>query len=116
MSLLTNVSIVEYDMQDAGFSIIKEHKLLSPAVINQLEQVPKAIRTVQIGQLQKEDTLFGSALTEMFAYHNQKFIEDNQLDETSILRITRDSIMTVNKTCVHQIIDGIFYNKNCYGL
>lgn len=111
MSLLTNAAIVEYDMQDAGFTIIKENKLLNPAVISQLEQVPKAIRTIQIGQLQKTDNTFKSAMSELFVYYIERFIEENQLDETNVLRVTKDSVMTVNKACTVQLIEGIYFSK-----
>ena len=111
MCLLTNAAIVEYDMQDAGFSIIKENKLLNPAVISQLEQVPKAVRTIQIGQLQNTDNEFKSAMSELFVYYIERFVEENQLDENNVLRITKDSVMTVNKSCTVQLLDGIFFNK-----
>lgn len=111
ITILTNALIQEYDMQDAGFNIIKKNELLPRDTIHQLEQLPKNIRNIQIGTLMKEQYQLSTEMTELFKFYNEKFIQDNKLEAEDILRITKDSIMTVNKTCTKQLIDGIFFNR-----
>ena len=43
LSYIKNVSIVEYDIKSAGFSVIKEKKLLPEKVITKLEGMKKLI-------------------------------------------------------------------------
>ena len=53
LSYIKNVSIVEYDIKSAGFSVIKEKKLLPEKVITKLEGMKKEDRNIAIGKYQK---------------------------------------------------------------
>ena len=46
---LFNTDIFEYDMKDAGFSLIKEFNLLDKSTIDKLSKQDKNTRTVNIG-------------------------------------------------------------------
>ena len=111
ITLLTNALIYDYDMADAGFNVIKQHNLLSNEIIEQLDRMPKQIRNIQVGNLQNEIPNLKTDLTELLKAYNEEFITANGLEEKDILRITRDSVTTVNKVCTKQIFGNIFFNK-----
>ena len=50
-----NREITEYDMSDAGFSLIQEFKLLPEKEIKELQKLGKQQRKVKIGLIQRED-------------------------------------------------------------
>ena len=46
---LFNDDIIEYDIHDAGFSLIQQYQLLPPEKIKELERIPKGIqRHIQV--------------------------------------------------------------------
>ena len=78
--------IIEYDMQDAGFSLIKQFKLLPDEKINELTKMGKGKeRHIKIGKMQGEDKVFSKALSDKFADLRKIFISVNNLTDNEIL-------------------------------
>lgn len=97
-----NTEIIEYDIRDAGFSIIKEFKLLPDEKIRELERLPKGFeRHVAVGKLQRDDKDFSKALTSKFAEARRALITTNNLTDADIISVKKDAIFvigTVNRT------------------
>lgn len=107
--------IIEYDMQDAGFSIIKQYNLLPKETIQRLSSLDKGReRHIAIGKLQGENKEFADALKEKFAEMRSFFIMANELTDDDIISVKKDAIYTIGN--VHKRIFGKveFREKNTY--
>lgn len=107
--------IIEYDMRDAGFNLIKQYRLLPDEVIRELSMLPKGIeRNTRVGILQRDDKVFSQALLAKFAEIRKIFIETNQLSDDDIISVKKDAIFTIG-TVKRTKFSGIeFAQKNCY--
>lgn len=112
---LFNTDIFEYDMKDAGFSLIKEFKLLDKSIIDKLSTQDKETRKVNIGKLQKDNKELVKNLGNAFKEARRLFFEANQLENNDIISIKKDAIFTC-KLCKFQEF-GKYINfrpKNSY--
>lgn len=89
--------IIEYDMSDGGFSIIKEENLLPVSEIKRLEKLPKGFeRNDAVGKLKYSknpdirDT--GKKLERLFAKYRILFASNNNVDVNEIFSIKRDAV------------------------
>lgn len=112
---LFNDDIVEYDMRDAGFSLIKQYKLLPPEKIRDLERLGKGeTRHIVIGKYQGSDKEFSKRLSEKFAEIREIFVRSNQLSDERIVSVKKDAIFTIGE-CKRLKFGGIqFVPKNHY--
>ena len=110
-----DTTIIEYDIADAGFSIIKEYRLLPRQKIMELEMLGKGIeRHIAIGKLQGSDKVFSSKFTEKFAEIRSVFVNSNDLTDNDILSVKKDAIFTTKK-CYNVEFGNIrFVEKNVY--
>lgn len=91
--------IIEYDMNDGGYSIIKEKNLLPPQIMRKLDRMGKGPdRHKAIGNLRYNKNpnvkQIGQILESEFKYYRIAFGKENQLSATDILSIKRDAIFT----------------------
>lgn len=106
--------IIEYDIQSAGFNIIKFYKLLSDDKIEHLESLDKKQRQRTIGLYQKDNENFANQLNNKFVEIRKLFFESNQLDSKDVLSIKKDAIITLRR-CSNTSFDNIsFIEKNIY--
>ena len=112
---LFNCEIREYDMQEAGFNLCKEFKLLPDKTIQYLNTLDKNQRHIQIGVYQKNKE-FANKLKEAFILARKRFFEANELDDTDILAIKKDAIFVIKKNCINQKLSEFinFRPKNQY--
>ena len=112
---LLNCEIREYDMQEAGFNLCKEFKLLPDKTIQYLNTLDKNQRHIQIGVYQKNKE-FANKLKEAFILARKRFFEANELDDTDILAIKKDAIFVIKKNCINQKLSEFinFRPKNQY--
>lgn len=89
--------IIEYDIRDAGFTIIKYYRLLSPSKIKELELLEKMERHRTVGKLQGADKGFSKALMNKFAEVRSVFISANNLSDDNIISVKKDAIFTIGK-------------------
>jgi hypothetical protein len=109
--------ITEYDMKEAGFSLIKEFSLLPNNVISTLSKLTKQERTIRIGKLMKSDQFnLSEELMESFIEARRLFFESNELESQDILSIKKDAIFVIDKSCDYlDFGDNIhFVPKNKY--
>jgi len=93
-----NKYIYEYDMKDAGFSIIKENKLLKEKKISYISNLNKKEKNVYIGNILKYQQDISKIISENFKKIRRIFLESNNLEEGNIISIKKDAIFT-DKIC-----------------
>lgn len=112
---LFNDDIIEYDIHDAGFSLIQQYQLLPPEKIKELERIPKGIqRHIQVGVLQRDDKEFSKRLTDKFIEVRALFMMMNQLKDDSIISVKKDAIYTIGKVKRTTFGKVKFMEKNHY--
>ena len=112
---LFNEEIIEYDMRDAGFSLIKQFGLLPPEKIRQLEQIPKGeARHIEVGKLQGADKVFSKALSDKFAEMRTIFIHSNGLTDDRLVSVKKDAIFTIGECTKLKFGLVRFLAKNTY--
>lgn len=112
---LFNDDIIEYDIHDAGFSLIQQYQLLPPEKIKELERIPKGIqRHIQVGVLQRDDKEFSKKLTDKFTEVRALFMMMNQLKDDSIISVKKDAIYTIGKVKRTTFGKVKFMEKNHY--
>ena len=91
-------NIIEYDMKDAGFSLIKQFHLLPDDEIARLERIPKGVnRHIAVGCIERDNKDFAQALTDKFCEARQVFIDINGINsETNIIAVKKDAIFTID--------------------
>lgn len=112
---LFNYEIYEYDIQDAGFTLIKQYNLLPENKIRELEMMNKGQeRHIIVGKLQRQDKEFSKALMNKFAEIRTIFLGANQLKDDRILSVKKDAIYTIGP-CIKTKFGSIkFAEKNKY--
>lgn len=112
---LFNEDIIEYDITDAGFNIIKAFKLLPRDKIQELEGLPKGItRHIAVGKLQRDDKAFSDRLLNQFAYVRDVFIHANALTSDDIISVKKDAFFTIKQCNRLKFGQVEFLEKNRY--
>lgn len=115
VDILSNVDLVEYDIKEAGFNIIKKYRLLSDTEITHLELLPKKKRMIRIGVLQKGNRDLKEGLKKGFEESRRLFFEANNIQDQHILSIKKDAIFVLDKTIKETKFNGVvFVPKNHY--
>ena len=105
---LKNVSIAEYDIRSAGFSVLKFRKLLPENELLELEKLDKHTRTVKEGLLQKEHPKIAEEIINTLSKVRQAFVLLNKIDTDNILSIKKDAIFVINQVPQTLVIKDIF--------
>lgn len=112
---LFDTDITEWDIQDAGFSLIKQFNLLSEEEIKRLTKLEKGKpRHIEVGKLQRDNKEFAEALNNAFAEARKIFIQTNNLSDDNIISVKKDAIFTtgnINRVKFGQVI---FSPKHTY--
>lgn len=113
---LKNVTITEYDIKSAGFSVLKYRKLLPEDELEKLSKMDKHTRTVKEGLLQKEYPKIAEEIIETLSKARQAFVILNKIPEEAILSIKKDAIFLINQNPTKLIIKDVFEfrKKNTY--
>lgn len=111
---LISREIIEYDIQSAGFNLVKKYKLLSQYKIDQLESLSKKERQISLGYIQRYDKEFMAKLNEKFVEVRKLFFEANDIKTDDVLSIKKDAIFMLRR-CQYTEFDNIlFREKNLY--
>lgn len=108
---LFNREIMEYDMEDAGFSLIQEFNLLPEKQIEKLKTKGKKKRKIEIGLIQKNNLKFKSDLKEAFMMARERFFLANNLEDEDVISIKKDAIFTKRRCDVEKVGDYINFRK-----
>ena len=112
--------LVEYDMREGGFSIIKKEKLLPDSVIDEFEKMTKEERHKAVGNLAhshgRKYKDVPKLLIDRFRYYREQFGDLNDLVDEDIFYIRKDAICVKKYCYVTKLDDFIeFREKNVYG-
>lgn len=94
---IISANIKEYDMKDAGFNILISEGALNQRTIDYLKSLPKQIRKVKLGLMQKNNKELTKILNEGFRKYRKLFLEANELTDDNIIAVHKDAIIVVNK-------------------
>lgn len=108
ISLLKNTSIREYDIQSAGFNVIKFKKLLPPEEILKIDKMPKGERNIYIGLRIRDIPSIATEINNTLIEVRQEFVRQNALMEEDILTIKKDAIFLIGKVPTVLEIYGFF--------
>ena len=112
---LIDANIIEYDIRDAGFSIVKEYGLLPSDKIKELEQLPKGMgRHIEIGKLQRDNKSFSEALAKGFADARSVFVRYNAIEDDDIICVKKDAIFTARTMSRTKFGQVVFVDKHAY--
>lgn len=111
---LVNDTIIEYDIQSAGFNLIKQFKLLPDKDIEFMESLGKKNRQIFIGTQQRKNKDLSRQLNEAFVEARRWFFEKNALEQDDILSIKKDAIFVRRKCTVLETGFVKFAEKNVY--
>lgn len=109
-----NREIIEYDMKDAGISIIQHFKLLDEDVISELLTMEKTERHINIGKLRGKDRELSKILNDKFSEMRSIFISENNLTDDKIICVKNDAIYTIGSQSRLQFGKVEFIKKNIY--
>ena len=110
-----DANIIEYDIRDAGFSIVKQYQLLPPDKIRELEQLPKGMeRHIAIGKLQRDNKELSEALNEGFTKVRNVFVTYNGIEDDDMLCVKKDAIFTTRPVKQTRFECIEFVDKNHY--
>lgn len=109
-------NIVEYDMVDAGYSLVKEFNQLSDAKITLLGRYNKSRRKKQIGIEMKYNKDFSKKHTASFATARQMFVDANGIRDEDIISVRKDAIFINSRQCSNLNVGNHikFAPKNVY--
>lgn len=113
---LISQEIYEYDLQSAGFNIIKYFKLVSDEKIKDLENSSKKKRQIKIGLMMrpKKNKILSEKINQGFEDARKLFFEANELKEEEVLSIKKDAIITL-RPCKYTTFGNLnFVVKNYY--
>lgn len=107
--------ITEYDLQRAGFNIMRYFKLVDESILAKLESLGKKELQIKIGLLQKANPNLAEKLNgDGFANARKLLFEANELTDSDILAINKDAIFSM-KECVNNRFDNLLFRpKNRY--
>lgn len=112
---LFNNEIIEYDIRDAGFSLIKQFKLLPDDKIRELTSIDKGFeRHRAIGMLQRNNSELSKSLSDKFTEIRTIFIGANKLSDNNIISVKKDAIYTIGPCSKLKFGSIIFIAKNSY--
>lgn len=98
--------IIEYDIQSAGFTMIKAHNLLPQSTINYLDSLDKLKRNIAIGKIARKKPGFFKLINDHIKDYRVQFYIENELIDEDILSIKKDAIYT-KKYCQYLNFDII---------
>ena len=115
IQLLYNTTITEYDMVDAGFSIIKKFGLLPQEKIDFLTRLTKKERNIAIGKLRGTDYTLSRSMAVNLRNIMAEFITINNIDDDHIISIKNDAVFVFESSVNSLDISGMkFSAKNVY--
>lgn len=94
---LINIPIKEYDLEKANISILKELKLIDDKQYQYYLNLPKQKREIQIGLMLRNNPDISKSLSKGFEYARKLFLESNNIEDSDILYIDKDSITLIGK-------------------
>lgn len=114
IDILTNQTIIEYDLKSANTSLSREYKLLPTDKIDKIADMPREDRVKTIGKLMRKDSEFKEGLKAAFVDIRKRFFEANHIQDGDILAIRKDAIFCLREVECNTFGFCKFSSKNRY--
>lgn len=114
VDLLTNQTIIEYDLKSANTSLCREYKLLPTDKIKQIERMGREDRVKTIGKLMRKDKAFKEGLKAAFVDARRRFFDYNDITDGDILAIKKDAIFCLKEVPYAEFGELRFSSKHRY--
>ena len=114
IDILSNKTIIEYDLKSANTSLCREYELLPEKQIEAIEDMPKNERVKKIGKLMRKDKKFNEGLKKAFKDIRKRFFIANNIEEGDILSIKKDAIFCLDYQEHTKFGACVFSEKNIY--
>lgn len=105
-------NILEYDMNAASLSLADRYKLLPQNTIDMLKRLPKKDRVVKTGYIRRDNKEFSVTVDKKLREVRQQFIEENEIDDDSLLSVHSDAIIFASRREIKDNIDGIQFKRS----
>lgn len=93
---IKNSVINEYDMKNAGPSILLHNELISQKEYDKLMKMDKHTRSVVVGKFLRKNSDISEALMEGFVEMRKEFFELNEIEDIDVLSVKKDAIFLIN--------------------
>lgn len=97
IEFISNVPITEFDIKDAGFTILSKAKLLPNTLEERIKSVSKKQKNIIIGKFLRDNKDINKYLMDSFIRLRQNFVEANNIMPEEILCIKKDAIYLIRK-------------------
>ena len=114
IDILTNQTIIEYDLKSANISLCREYNFLEKDVIDKIEKMEKSERVKTIGKMMRKDKKFTESLKMAFIDIRRRFFEANGIQDADILAIKKDAIFCLRRVDFDRFGFCYFDSKNTY--
>ena len=111
---LRNKRIEEYDIQQGGYSCSLKYNLLTEDEKLLLSGFTKKERHIYLGNKAREQRNFTKELHNCFKQEINNFVEVNEINESDILSIKKDSITFYNSKIQNTDFDGVKFTQRSY--
>lgn len=105
-------NILEYDMNAASLSLADRYKLLPQNTIDMLKRLPKKDRVIKTGYIRRDNKDFSVTVDRKLREVRQQFIEENEIDDDSLLSVHSDAIIFASRREIKDNIDGIQFKRS----
>jgi hypothetical protein len=99
------IPVREYDMEDAGFSIVKMLNLF-PSKTEYLSSIPKRERNIAIGMAIKSNPEAGKAIQAELKRVRLRFAELNGIEDHEVLSVRRDAVFLIKRRAESGSFEG----------
>lgn len=109
-------NILEYDMNAASLSLADRYHLLPQETIDMLKRMPKKDRVVKTGYIRRENKEFSVTVDKKLREVRQQFMEENDIDQDSLLSVHSDAIIFASRKEIKDNIDGIQFKRSAQSI
>lgn len=116
ITFINNSMIVEYDMHNAGLSILHHNGIIDDENFNYLQSLDKLQKNITVGKFLRDNSDANDFLVQEFVNVRKEFFTQNNINDDSVLAIKKDAIFLINKSPhVLKLNDDYeFIKKNIY--
>lgn len=110
-------NICEYDMNSAGFSVIKVNNMLERRDIMRLESMDKKERNIVIGKIRGYDKEWSKRFSSLIRMTMKDFIINNEINDEDIISINNDAVTILQSygKSIKMESDGVTFKRSgCY--
>lgn len=106
-----NKKIYEFDIRNAGLSVIKQFYLLPIEEIEYIESLSKFESNIYVGKLRRNNKEFSNNLSNCLRDTVYNFLTINNIEDENILSIKNDAVFIISNSnpIKEQTIDNIFF-------